>query len=64
MYLIHQRKELGPRTAKLTLSICLKMKMIEKVLKSGKCNSENESLLIFHTLPRCFQTINLIIIIT
>ena len=30
----HQ-KELGPRTAKLALSICLKMKMIEKVLKSG-----------------------------
>ena len=38
------KKELGPRTAKLALSICLKMKMIEKVLKSD--NSANESLLI------------------
>ena len=38
------QKELGPRTAKLAPLICLKMKMIEVVLKSG--NSENESLLI------------------
>ena len=37
-------KELGPRTANMTLSICLKMKMIEKVLKSDY--STNESLLI------------------
>ena len=27
-------KELGPRTANMALSICLKLKMIEKVLKS------------------------------
>ena len=39
-------QELGPRTAKLALSICLKLKMIKKVLKSG--NSENESLLILY----------------
>ena len=37
-------KELGPRTANMTLSICLKIKMIEKVLKSDY--STNESLLI------------------
>ena len=42
--LLQDAKELGPRTAKLALSICLKMKMIEKVLKSS--NTENESLLI------------------
>ena len=27
-------KELGPRTANMALSICMKMKMIDKVLKS------------------------------
>ena len=37
-------KELGPRMANMALSICLKMKMIEKVLKSDY--STNESLLI------------------
>ena len=37
-------KELGPRTANMALSICLKMKMIEKVLRSDY--SANESLLI------------------
>ena len=37
-------KELGPRTANMALSISLKMKMIEKVLKSDY--SANEFLLI------------------
>ena len=37
-------RKLGPQTAKLALSICLKMKMIEIALKSD--NSANESLLI------------------
>ena len=37
-------KELEPRTAKLALSICLKCKMVEHVLKSS--DSANGSLLI------------------
>ena len=37
-------KELGPRTAKLALSICLKMKMVEYVWKST--DLANGSLLI------------------
>ena len=39
-----QVKELGPRTANMVQSICLKMKMIEKVLKGDYL--ANESLLI------------------
>ena len=37
-------KELGPRTAKLVLSICLKMKMVDYIWKST--DSANGSLLI------------------
>ena len=39
-----QVKELGPRMANMAQSICLKMKMIEKVLKGDYL--ANESLLI------------------
>ena len=39
-----EKEELGPRTANMALLICLKMKIIEKVLKRDY--STNESLLI------------------